>query len=149
MSEEKDTKVNFPEKYKNFSLVQAFETEMNMKNQARDLMDNLLKKTRKNLLKFPNQACKNLQENLRFSMNTIKTYCNYRKTLLTDQLYILELVRKMTPEQRTIYTDMRKAMGVDVLGNALEGDISVGEIFGLERQVEGSKPSILDDEDLD
>ena len=65
MSEEKDTKVNFPEKYRNFSLVQAFETEMSMKNQARDLMDNLLKKTRKKLLKFPNKACKDLQENLR------------------------------------------------------------------------------------
>ena len=146
MSDEKDTKVSFPDDYKKFSIVKDFITETEMKSEARDLMSHLLKKVNKHIMKFPNQESKELQSNLLMAMNTVKTYCAYRKHLLTDQLYILELVRKLTPEQRLIYQDMRKAMGVDVLGHALEGDLSVGEIFGLEKKITG-KSRILEDPD--
>ena len=137
--DEKRTEDQFPEKYKNFSIVQSFVQEIHLKNTMRCLMTDVMNRTRKILLKNPNQKQTDLCNNLSTAIKVINGYCNYRKISLTDQLYILELVRMLTPEQRKIYTDMRKAMGVDVLGHALEGDIDVGEIFGLQRKIKGKQ----------
>lgn len=137
---------NFPESSKNFSVVQIFETEVKTKHDMTQAVSDIARLARKVLYR-PNDDFKNMRANLLTACNAVKTYANYRKTVLTDQVYLLELVRKLTPEQRDIYLDMRKAMGVDVLGHAIEGDLSVGEIFGLERKVKGKGEKILDYED--
>ena len=142
--DEKRTEGQFPDKYKNFSLVKAFVIETEIKNEMRELVHSVVKKVRRHLLKNPNENFKNLRSNLNTAISSVRMYSDYRKTVLTDQVYLLELVRRLTPEQRLMYQDMRKAMGVDVLGHAIEGELSVGEIFGLERQIKGKK-SILED----
>ena len=143
MEAQKGTNVQFPDSHSNFSIVDVFKKHIEANNVALDLVCSLNKMARK-MLKCPKQNNENQWKNMMASANIVKTYASFRKTVLADHLYILELVRKLTPEQRLIYQDMRKAMGVDVLGHALEGSLDVGEIFGLQKKVKG-KNSLLDD----